>query len=173
MVQLFLKESERNVKEIEIQIEIEISNDYTTTGSTKRKQLEGKHLKFRQQLENRRAKKWKKFKKRSRKEKYDGTIQEREKREGNEMRKILDGKSDPLKKTECDIVQLNVTNNVLTDNKERDSDFKGIDCTSENNKLLKNDCFDNITDNQKLKSPKKQNICRGYVRYKQYSWRTC
>ena len=48
-----------------------------------------------------------------------------------------------------------------------------IDCTSENNNLLKNDCFDNITDNRKLKSPKKQNICRGYVRYKQYSWQTC
>ena len=63
LVQFLLKESERIVKEIEIQIQIEISNDHITTGSTKRKQLEEKHLKFRQQLENRRAKKWKKFKK--------------------------------------------------------------------------------------------------------------
>ena len=51
LVQLLLKESERIVKEIEIQIQIEISNDHITTGSTKRKQLEEKHLKFRQQLE--------------------------------------------------------------------------------------------------------------------------
>ena len=63
LVQLLLKESERIVNEIEIQIEIEISKDHIKTGSTKRKQLEEKHLKFRQQLENRRAKKWKKFKK--------------------------------------------------------------------------------------------------------------
>ena len=62
MVQLLLKESERIVREIEIQIEIEISNDYTRTGSRKRKQLDEKHLKFRQKLENRQAKKWKKFK---------------------------------------------------------------------------------------------------------------
>ena len=44
LVQLLLKESELIVNEIEIQIEIEISNDHTTTGSTKRKQLEEKHL---------------------------------------------------------------------------------------------------------------------------------
>ena len=86
MVQLLLKESERIVNEIEIQIEMEISNDYTTTGSTKRKQLEENHLKFRQQLENREAKKWKKFKKSSRKEKYDGVVQERGNQVANEMK---------------------------------------------------------------------------------------
>ena len=48
---MLLKESERIVNEIEIQIEIEISKDHIKTGSTKRKQLEEKHLKFRQQLE--------------------------------------------------------------------------------------------------------------------------
>ena len=35
-----------------------------------------------------------------------------------------------------------------------DSDFKKIDCTSENNNLLKNAWFDNITDNRKLRSRK-------------------
>ena len=54
LVQLLLKESDRIVNEIEIQIEIEISNDHITTGNTKRKKLEEKHLLFRQQLENRR-----------------------------------------------------------------------------------------------------------------------
>ena len=79
MVQLLLKESECIVREIAIQIEIEISNDYIRTGSRKCKQLEEKHLKFRfrQKLENRRAKKWKKFKGCLRKEKYDGVVQER------------------------------------------------------------------------------------------------
>ena len=57
LVQLLIKESERMVNEIEIQIEIEISDDYTTTGSTKRKQLQEKYFKFRQQLENRKANK--------------------------------------------------------------------------------------------------------------------
>ena len=52
LVQFLLNESQRIVNEIEIQIKIEISNDYATTGSTKRKQLEEKHLKFRE-LENR------------------------------------------------------------------------------------------------------------------------
>ena len=47
LVQLLLKKSERIVSEIEIKIEIEISNDHTTTGNAKRKQLEEKHLKFR------------------------------------------------------------------------------------------------------------------------------
>ena len=42
-------------------------------------------------------------------------------------------------------------NSVLTDN---NSDLEGIDCTSENNNLLKKACFDNITDNRKLRSPK-------------------
>ena len=69
---MLLKESERIVNEIEIQMEIEISNDHNTTGSTKRKQLEEKHLKFRQQLQNGWAKKWKKFKERLRKEKCNG-----------------------------------------------------------------------------------------------------
>ena len=53
LVQFLLNESQRIVNEIEIQIKIEISNDYATTGSTKRKQLEEKHLKFREELENR------------------------------------------------------------------------------------------------------------------------
>ena len=39
--------SERIVNEIEMQIEIEISKYYATTGSTKRKQLKEKRLKFR------------------------------------------------------------------------------------------------------------------------------
>ena len=51
LVQLLLKESERIVNEIEIQIEIEISKDHIKTGSTKHKQLGEKHLKYRQQLE--------------------------------------------------------------------------------------------------------------------------
>ena len=68
--------------------------------SIKRKQLEEKHVKFRQQLENRRAKKWKKFKERPRKETYDGVIQENGNRGGNEMKPLLDCRSDFLKKTE-------------------------------------------------------------------------
>ena len=96
MAQLLLKESERIINEIEIKIEKEIGNDHITTGSTKRKQLEEKHLKFIQQLENRRAKKWKKFKERSRKEKYDGVVQERGNRGVNEIKQLLDGRSDPL-----------------------------------------------------------------------------
>ena len=129
LVQLLLQESERNVNEIETQIEIETSNDYKTSGSIKRKQLEEKHVKFRQQLENRRAKKWKKFKERPRKETYDGVIQEKGNRGRNEMRPLLDCRSDLLKKTESDILQLKVTNRLLTDNKERDTIFKEIDCT--------------------------------------------
>ena len=91
LVQLLLKESEPIVNEIEIQIETEISNDHTTTRSTKCKQLEEKHLKFRQLLENRRAKKWKKFKERSRKEKCNGVAQERGNRGVNEMKQLLGG----------------------------------------------------------------------------------
>ena len=56
-VQLLLIKPEHVVGEIEIQIEIEISNDYTTTRTTKLKHFEETHAKFRQQLENRRAKK--------------------------------------------------------------------------------------------------------------------
>ena len=41
-----------------------------------------------------------------------------------------------------------MTNGILTDSKELDSDFKEMDCTSENDNLLKNACFDNITDNR-------------------------
>ena len=151
LVQLLLKESDRIVNEIEIQIEIEISNDHITTSNTKRKKLEEKHLLFRQQLENRRAKKWKKFKERSRKEKCDGVAQERGNRGVNEMKQLLDGRSDPPKKTESDILQLNETYRVLTDNQELDSDFQEIDCTSEQNDLLKNACFGNITNNRKLR----------------------
>ena len=131
LVQLLLKESELIVNEIEIQIEIEISNDHTATGSTKRKQLEEKHLTFRQQLENKRARKWKKFKERLRKDMCDGVVQERGNRGVNEMKQLLDDRSDPVKKTESDILQLNETYSVLRDNKELDSDFQEIDCTSD------------------------------------------
>ena len=51
LVQLLLKESEYIINKTKIQIEIKISNDPIKTGSTKHKQLEEKHLKFRQQLE--------------------------------------------------------------------------------------------------------------------------
>ena len=90
------------------------------------------------------------------------------------MTQILGGRSNPLKKTENDVLQLNVTNSVLTDNKERHSEFKGTDCTSENNNLLKNACFDSITDNRKLRSWKNalytktvsgtKNICGEHVK---------
>ena len=53
LVQFLLNESQHIVNEIGVQIKIEISNDYATTGSTKCKQLEEKHLKLRQELENR------------------------------------------------------------------------------------------------------------------------
>ena len=76
-VQLLLKKSECIINKIKIQIEIEISNYHINTGSTKHKRLEEKHLKFRKQLEKRQAKKWKKFKECSRKEKCDGVAQER------------------------------------------------------------------------------------------------
>ena len=76
------------------------------------------------------------------------------------MKQMLDGRSDPLKKSESNILQLNVTNSVFTDNKERESDFKGIDCTSENNNLLTNACFENITDNWKLRSWKTEHVQR-------------
>ena len=153
LVQLLLQESKHTVNQFETQIKIEIRNDYTTTGSTKHKQLQEKHVKFRQQLEYRRAKKWKKFKESS-KGKFDGVVQERGIRGGNETSQILDGRSEPLKKTESDILQLNVTNSLLTDNKERDSIFKEIDWIGEKNNFLKNVCLDNITDNWKLRSRK-------------------
>ena len=70
------------------------------------------------------------------------------------MRQILDGRSEPLKKTESDIVQLNVRNSILTDNKVRDSAFREIDCTGGNNNFLKNICLNKITDNRKLRSLK-------------------
>ena len=35
-----------------------------------------------------------------------------------------------------------------------DSDFNEINCTSKNNNLLNNACFDNITDNRKLRTRK-------------------
>ena len=59
---MLLNESEGIVNKFETQIEIEISNDHPTTGSARRKQLEEKHLMFRQQLEKRRAKNWKELK---------------------------------------------------------------------------------------------------------------
>ena len=67
------------------------------------------------------------------------------------MKQLLGGRSDPLKKTESDALQLNEIYCVLTDNQERDSGFQEIDCTSEQNDLLKNACFGNITDNRKLR----------------------
>ena len=70
----------------------------------------------------------------------------------NEMKQLRDGRSNSLKKTESDTLQLNVTNSVLMDNKKLDSYFKKIDCTSENDSLLKNACFDNTIDNRKLRS---------------------
>ena len=45
-----------------------------------------------------------------------------------------------------------MTNSVLTDIKELNSDLKEIHFNSENNNLLKNACFDYITDNWKLKN---------------------
>ena len=81
--------------------------------------------------------KWKKIKKYLRRENFDRVVQERGNRGANEMKQLLDGRSDFVKKVESDILQLNVTKSVLTDNKEPDSDFKEIDCTSENNNLLK------------------------------------
>ena len=104
LAQLLLKESGSIFNGIETQIETETSNDY-----------EEKHLKFRQQLENRQAKKLKNFKEHLKKEKYDGVVQGRGITGGNEVRETLDGRSEPLKKTESDIVKLNVTNSVLTD----------------------------------------------------------
>ena len=69
----------------------------------KKKQLQEKHLKFRQQLEpeNRWAKKWKKLGERLRKEKYDGVVQEKANKGANEtkVKQLLDGRSAPLKKT--------------------------------------------------------------------------
>ena len=47
------------------------------------------------------------------------------------MKQLLDGRSNPLKKTESDFVQLNVKNSALANNKELDSDFREIDCTRE------------------------------------------
>ena len=85
---------------------------------------------------------------------YDGVVQGRRKGVANKMKQLLDGRNDPLKNTESDVSQLNVTNSVLTDNKELNSDFKKIDCTSKNNNLLKNVFLDNITNNQKLRSRK-------------------
>ena len=67
------------------------------------------------------------------------------------MKQLLDGRSDLLKKTQSDILRLNVTDSVLTDKKELGSDLKEIDFISENNNLLKNACFENITDNRKLR----------------------
>ena len=39
------------------------------------------------------------------------------------MKQLLDARSDSVKKTENDILQLNVTKSVLTDTKEPDSDL--------------------------------------------------
>ena len=56
---------------------------------------------------------------------------------------MISSQEDSLKKTQSDILQLNVASSVLADNKELDSGFKKIDFTSENNNLLENACFDN------------------------------
>ena len=66
-----------------------------------------------------------------------------------------------------------MTNSVLTDNKEFDIDFKKIDCTSEKDNLLENACFDNITDNRKLRSRKNRTYSEAVSDAKKYSWRTC
>ena len=42
----------------------------------------------------------------------------------------------------------------MTDNQELDSHFQEIDCTSEQNDLLKSACFGNVTDNWKLRCRK-------------------
>ena len=42
----------------------------------------------------------------------------------------------------------------MTDNQELDSHFQEIDCTSEQNDLLKSVCFRSVTDNWKLRCPK-------------------
>ena len=89
------------------------------------------------------------------------------------MKQLLYGRSDPLRKTESDILQVNVTNSVLTENKELVSDFKKIDFASENYNLLKNACFDNITDNRKLRSRKNRTYSEAVSDAKKYSWRTC
>ena len=99
---------------------------------------------FRQLLESRRAKKWKELKELFRREKYDGIDQERGNRGANEMKKLLDARSDTLKKTQGDILRLSVASRVLTDNKELDSEYKEIDFSSENNNLLKSVGFDNL-----------------------------
>ena len=52
LVLLLLQEYECIVNEIETLLEIKRNNYYTTTRSKKCKQLEEKHIKFRQQLEN-------------------------------------------------------------------------------------------------------------------------
>ena len=43
------------------------------------------------------------------------------------MIQLLNSRNDPLKETQSDILQMNVTNSVLTDNKDLDSDFKEIE----------------------------------------------
>ena len=50
--------------------------------------------------------------------KNDGVDQERGNRGANEMKQLLDGRNDSFKKTQSDILQLNLTNSVLTDNKD-------------------------------------------------------
>ena len=76
-------------------------------------------------------------------------------------------------KTESDILQLNVTNSALTDNKDLDSNFRENDCTSEKNNLLKNACFGNITDNQKHRCRKNKTYAEAVSGTKKYSWPPC
>lgn len=82
----------------------------------------------------------------------------------NEMRQIMDGRSEPLKKIEIDVVQLNVTGSVLTDNKEHHIISKEVDCAGKINHFLmfSNVSPYNIMDNRKLR--RKHTICRGCVR---------
>ena len=70
------------------------------------------------------------------------------------MIQLLNSRSDPLKETQSDILQMNVTNSVLTDNKNLDSDFKEIDFSREKKHLLKNTCFD------KQKTEHMQRLCQ-------------
>ena len=77
------------------------------------------------------------------------------------MTQILDVRNETLKMIESNIVlQLNVTNSVLTDKKKSDRAFKEIDQTSESLRFLKNVCLDNIIDNWKLMSQKNISYAR-------------
>ena len=60
LVKLLLKESENVVAKVQSEIELEILDSQTTYEATLER-LEQKHAKFKQNLEKRQDKKWKKF----------------------------------------------------------------------------------------------------------------